>query len=122
MHHAADSTVLDQEPHVLSTEELDGLFFSNDDQKAKYRAAAQIYVIGETRVYGQGYEVYTFDDGSTLSLRIGMRKEGEVGDSYSGGIEVLNGTGRYRGVSGSGTFTGWSNGYNAFHDIEISFD
>ena len=123
MHHTADSTVSgdDADTHQIYVEELDGLFFSDRDEKARYRAAALIYVRQGKAFICSAFEIYTFDDGSSIATDIRAEGDGDATGSYTGTINILSGTGRFSSIQGSGGFTGWSNGYNAYHDIELEY-
>jgi hypothetical protein len=51
-----------------------------------------------------GYSTYTFDDGSTLTLR--WTAGSGASQPYRGDYKVISGTGVYAGATGSGTFEG----------------
>lgn len=57
----------------------------------------------------QGYTVYTFEDGSTFSLKWGgtTRPDPEgKGSRWEGTFTCIQGTGRWAGIQGGGTFIG----------------
>jgi hypothetical protein len=122
LHHTADSELFaDDAAARLSAEELEGLVFVDAQRCAHYRATAHLLAAGTGRVYAHAYEVMTFDDGSTLCMQ--SRTEIDPADSgYGGDVIVLDGTGEYSGARGAGRFGGWSDGHNAFHDVELELE
>ena len=75
----------------------------------------------DTKKGFQGYSSLTFSDGSTLVLSWKGRKSrvpsgGQFG-GYTAKFEYVEGTGRFKGIKGEGTFTGkqpiWDKDFNA---------
>ena len=122
LHHTADTVVVQDQvpPHRLTTEELNGLFFSDQDEKAIYFAAAQIYAQGDQSYFAQLIEIYGFDDGSSIATKAEVTSAPQA-EFYEAELTVIGGTSRFAGISGLGQLKGWSNGYNARHDIEITY-
>ena len=57
----------------------------------------------------KGYEVFTFEDGSTQWIKYrGTATPAQEGKImlYKGTFELIKGTGRFEGIKGTGTFTG----------------
>lgn len=57
----------------------------------------------------RGYAVWTLKNGDTLTLKFEGRHEVPQGDgaaSNGGTLEFVGGTGKYRGIKGSGTYAG----------------
>lgn len=122
LHHTADAVVVgDQVPHHrLCTEELEGQFLGDSGESARYFAAAQIYTPGGGRFQAQVLEIYAFDDGSALAVRAEVTQTAPGSDTYTGGLTIIGGSGRHAGATGHGKLSGWSDGSNARHDIEIT--
>lgn len=119
LHHTADSELSSPDARErLSAEELEGLVFMGDERCGHYRATAHLLAPVETAAYAHAFEVTTFDDGSTLCTASSAEIDGGEG-GYGGPVTVLTGTGRFKGARGSGRFQGWSDGHNAFHDVEV---
>ncbi len=123
LHHTADSVVVDAQlpPHKLTTETLNGLFVSEQDEKAVYFGAAQIHTFDNASFIAQVMEIYGFDDGSTIATKAEIPFVENGSNTYAGELTVMGGTGRFKGIKGRGRMNGWSNGYNARHDIEITY-
>lgn len=123
LHHTADSVVVGEQlpPHKLTTETLNGLFVSDQDEKAVYFATAQIHTFDNIAFLAQVMEIYGFDDGSTIATKAEIPFVEDGSNSYAGELAVMGGTGRFSGIKGRGRMNGWSNGYNARHDIEIEY-
>jgi len=122
LHHTADSELsADEAAARLSAEELEGLVFADGQRCAHYRASAHLLAAADGRVHAHAYEVMTFDDGSTLCTQ--SRTEIDPsGSGYAGEVIVLDGAGQYAEARGAGRFTGWSDGHNAVHDVQIELE
>lgn len=123
IHHTADSVILGEQlpPNRLTTEALNGLFFSDQDEKAVYFGTVQIHTFDDAAFLAQVMEVYGFDDGSTIAVKAEIPYVHNESNTYAGELTVMGGTGRFSGIRGHGRMNGWSNGYNARHDIEIEY-
>lgn len=94
--------------YTVGTGKGSGLAFFNDDQVAVVTLAFNIdYLKGDGTFIA--YETYAFPDGSaftvkrngrTLSINSGTAAE------FEGSIQIINGKGRYSGITGEGTFNG----------------
>jgi hypothetical protein len=70
----------------------------------------------DTKKGFQGYTSMTFEDGSTLILSwkgpTSRSRDGKY-DQYGMAAEYVEGTGRFKGIKGSGTYTGKAPQWNA---------
>ena len=103
-----------------------GLMFLDNDEVARIMGTETLHFSKESGSY-QGYEVLTFKDGSTIMSKIkGTNQLSENGQyvDFNGSFEYTRGTGRFEGISGSGTHSGrnyiaW--GVGGYYDIEGSY-
>jgi len=100
--------VSDAEGHVLGLQIAEGLAFFDNGEIAKTRAHT-IYDtmpgIGSQTIV---YNIYTFEDGSTIVLRnqrmLVTDQSGKVSAKVTG--EIIKGTGRFEGIKGTISATG----------------
>jgi len=100
--------VNDEEGHVLQLQILQGLAFFENGEIAKYRSHA----IADNRL-GKGgqaitYQIYTFEDGSTIVNRTQRLLVPDQSGNYSAKVtgELIKGTGRFEGIKGTASATG----------------
>lgn len=100
--------VSDEQGHELQLEILQGLAFFENGEIAKYRSHA----IGDSTP-GKGgqaitYQIYTFEDGSTIVNRTQRLLVPDQSGNYSAKatIEIIKGTGRFEGIKGTASATG----------------
>lgn len=102
------NVIPDSGGYTLGTGKGSGLGFFSDGQIATINLAFNIdYKKGDGDFVA--YETYTFPDGSTLVLKRNGRTittGGGSGADFDGTFKLVGGTGRYRGISGDGVFTG----------------
>ena len=68
----------------------------------------------------EGYEIRKYDDGSTIVLKYeGESIEG--GDQDGGTYACISGTGRFEGITCTGTWVGGSKGSSNIYDSEIKY-
>ena len=101
-------SVSDEKGHILGVQILQGLAFFENGEIAKYRSHA----ISDTRP-GKGgqaitYQIYTFEDGSTIVNRTQRLMVADESGNYSAKstIEIIKGTGRFEGIRGTASATG----------------
>jgi len=68
---------------------------------------------GKSQGFGYGYGVYTFEDGSTMVWKFkgagkDTQKAGKFLYEEEGTLTITGGTGRFKGIKGTGTYTGKS--------------
>ncbi len=119
LYHTYDGKLLDTSSGRLLTEELAGEFVSETGERASYLAAVQICALPEESTWVQAFEVYTFEDSSSLMTSVKFSVDGDLQNPYQADIDVLNGSGKYAGTKGQGKLVGTSDGQNAQHQIEI---
>lgn len=109
--HSTGTTIIDAadgvEGHVVGAAKFVGISMLDGGQ-----IAAVAYVADIDYVKGNGkystYETFKFDDGSTLVMRDtgSSVTEGTKTTFPDGKTEVIGGTGKYKGASGTGEFHG----------------
>lgn len=94
--------------HTIGLVQARGLAFLDNGEVAELRATETLDNVAGEGTY-QGYEVLTFEDGSTIVSRF----EGENVTSddgrfilFEGTFEYVHGTGRFEGIEGGGTHEG----------------
>jgi hypothetical protein len=96
------SQVADQEDHMLMLGDDRGLVFNEDGKafldKAEYRVQ---WMVDTSGTVGGGYKTFTAPDGQIFA-KFTITESTDAGGA--GTWEFTGGTGRYQGVSGSGTF------------------
>jgi hypothetical protein len=94
--------VADQEDHLLMLGDDSGLVFNEDGKafldKAEYRVQWMVDTAG---MVGGGYKTFTTPDGQIFAK---FKITEETGAGVAGTWEFTGGTGKYKGVSGHGTF------------------
>jgi hypothetical protein len=99
-----DVKVADVADHSVSITEFDGVVFSEGEKafldKARYQVV-DMYDAGG--LVGGGYKTFTADDGSQVFLQ--YKHAGGSNPTYNGTWSMVSGTGKYKGISGSGTYT-----------------
>jgi hypothetical protein len=85
-----------------------GMVFNENGEVGVFRSTGNL-TMTKGRGIVESESVYTYEDGSTLALKV----DGEVEARPGGGLiyrkltgNVLGGTGRYEGIVGTGTATG----------------
>ena len=123
LHHTADAVVLDKQlpPNRLTTETLRGVFSSADGVTATWFGVAQIHSFDGRTFLAQVIEVYGFDDGASFAVKAEISFTEDGSNTYAGDTVIMGGTGRFEGIQGRGKLKGWSDGYNAKHDVEIDY-
>lgn len=92
--------------HILGVGEGGGVAFFEKGEVATYTWKATLdYVNGVGP--SQGYEVYTFEDGSTFLYKyeVVSTAEGKT-FRWKGTFSFMQGSGRFAGIQGGGSFTG----------------
>jgi len=99
--------VSDQEGHVLGAQVLEGLSLFDNGEVAKTRIEA-VYDQGGATMQSMGYNMWTFEDGSTIMGRFQRTavpdKSGTQAAKAS--TELIKGTGRFAGIKGTSSSTG----------------
>lgn len=96
--------------HFMGVSQFYGLsFYTKGPDKGEMinRMGTTIFDVVKGKGTGTGYEVKTFNDGSTIVLKFSgdqLPIEGGKKTAIEGTWEVADGTGRYAGTKGSGTY------------------
>ncbi len=98
----------DEPGHVVATGEGKGLAFFPDGEVA---TSVGVFTgdIQENESIVRGYETFTFLDGSIQMIQwegTVKRDESSKAFLYEGRFSYVKGTGRFEGITGSGTYTG----------------
>ena len=100
----------DVEGHRISIIMRDGLAFFEDGEVAAYKSFGQSEVIAGKGGLSQGYNLYTFVDGSTIITSyhqlLEADPEGKLEYYTKTTGEILKGTGRFEGIKGNSSATG----------------
>ncbi len=99
--------VLENKDHIVGIAAFRGLaIFPNDDVAVHQYEGWFDLTKGSGPFHG--YALWTFQDGSQITARYAgsARKVGEEGVAVAAKFDEISGTGRYRGVKGSGAFAG----------------
>jgi len=102
------SPVGDAKGHIVGFYERRGLAFFENGEVATFSNRGSFESIKGKSSY-QGYNLYTYEDGSTTIGRVQGTMtpiEGTKQRSVEGTQEYIMGTGRFEGIKGSGTHTG----------------
>jgi len=95
----------DVEGHSINMLMRDGLAFFEDGEVVTFKSFTMSDVIAGKKVLNNGYQLFTFVDGSTIitSYRIEQEPdpEGKFSWLYKGTGEIRKGTGRFEGIKGS---------------------
>ena len=94
--------------HIIGVGEFPGVLSSDDGSVATTSTKDMFdYVKGSGKFHG--YNVATFEDGSTLCIRYQGTATPEANGKTSrweATCELIKGTGRFEGIQGGGSFTG----------------
>jgi hypothetical protein len=100
----------DVEGHTIVMGIRDGLAFFEDGEVATFRNFHTADVIAGKGVLTQGYQIFTFVDGSTMITSFRQTQEPDPGGKLAwltkATGEILKGTGRFEGIKGSLSGTG----------------
>lgn len=94
--------------HTVSLVQVRGLAFLDDGQVAEVSATETLDNVNGDGAY-RGYEILTFEDGSTIVSRFeGEDQLSEDGRFvvFEGEFEYVGGSGRFEGIQGDGTQSG----------------
>lgn len=99
--------ILEEKDHIVGIAAFRGLAIFPNDEVAVHRYEGWFDLTKGSGPF-HGYAMWTFDDGSqiTASYSGSARTVGEEGVAVAAKFEKISGTGRYRGVQGSGAFAG----------------
>ena len=121
--------VVDQEGHVLGVHILEGLAFFERGEIAKVKIES-VYdeIMGKT-TQTIGYNIYTFEDGSTIMGRFQRLAVVDASGnlSYKGSTEFVKGTGRFAGIKGTASSTGKNflpskdEALKVFNDVTLTY-
>ena len=95
--------VADKADHAVSMSEFDGLVFSEGEKPFLDKARYQVVDLTDTSgLVSGGYKTFTAEDGSQVFAE--YKVTGGASPSYTGTWSFVTGTGKYKGITGSGTF------------------
>ena len=96
----------DVEGHIVGVGESTGLVSFDTGEVA---SAVMKWTVDYTKGNGihRTYTIMTFEDGSTIvSMEEGSAQRGPKGSRFEGKIVISQGSGRFAGIQGKGTYTG----------------
>lgn len=94
----------DRPNHTVSVYEMDGTVFNSDGKSFLDKARYQPVALNDIGVSRGGYKTFTEPDGSKIFARYAIT-EGKPPE-FRGTFEFTGGTGKYKGITGKGTFHG----------------
>jgi hypothetical protein len=112
--------------HTLALVRFSGLAFLDNGDVAEVTGTETLDRTGGKGTY-QGYEVLTFEDGSTVVSRFegrNMPGENEEQVQFEGTFRYVDGTGRFAGIEGSGRHEGVNHvqsGVGGYYDFEGTY-
>ena len=92
----------DRPNHSVGVYEVDGAVFNSDGKLFLNKARYQVVALNDVGVNRGGYKIFTDADGSKVFARY-VITEGKPPE-YRGTFEFTGGTGKYKGITGKGTF------------------
>jgi hypothetical protein len=116
--HSAD--VGDVEGHVIGLYENNGVSFHEDGEMAILAIRGTLDLTGQTGSE-EGYEIRTYDDGSTIILKYDGQPT-DVKDQSEGTLTCIGGTGRFEGIKCDGVYSGGTKGELQVYDTEVKYN
>ena len=100
--------VNDEPGHILGIRILEGLTFFENGEIAKMRSHSVFDFIPGKGSQSINYNIWTFDDGSTIENRTQRLTVPDQSGNFSAKntSEIIKGTGRFEGIKGTGSSTG----------------
>ncbi|MCW2239086.1 hypothetical protein [Azospirillum canadense] len=99
-------TLEDQPGHMIAITEFDGAAFNSDGKPFLDKARYQVTDITDTAGQEIGYKTFTEPDGSKVYARYLLKEKKKDGAQtvWNGTWEFTGGTGKYRGITGRGSY------------------
>ena len=106
--------VEDRANHTVAATEFDGAVFNDEGKPFLDRARYQVVAVNDAGVLRVGYNTFTDADGAKVFAKYSVTESKPP--EHHGTLEFTGGTGKYEGITGSGTFrliyisdrVGWS--------------
>ena len=97
----------DEKGHFLGLQRMEGLAYCENGEIVKVRSDNVSDLIPGKGLQAIGYTFFTFDDGSTINVRLqrSVAFEGGTGPAKSSS-DIIKGTGRFEGIKGTTSGTG----------------
>ncbi len=94
--------VEDRANHTVTLLDWDGAVFNSDGKPFLDKARYQVVSVTDVGVSSGGYKTFTDADGSKVFAK--YRRTEANPPEFRGTFEFIGGTGKYEGITGSGTF------------------
>ena len=94
--------VEDRANHTVAATEYDGAIYNNDGNPFLDKARYQVVALNDSGVTRGGYKTFTGADGSKVFAKYSVTESKPP--EHRGTFEFTGGTGKYEGITGSGTF------------------
>jgi hypothetical protein len=93
--------VEDRANHTVAVTEYDGAIYNDEGKPFLDRARYQVVALNDSGVMRNGYKTFTDADGSKVFAKYSVTESKPP--EHRGTIEFTGGTGKYEGITGSGT-------------------
>lgn len=107
----------DVEGHIMGLYENTGLSFLDDGETAALEVKGTMDS-GPAGGFVEGYEIRTFDDGSSITLKFEGESNKGVG---SGTLTCIAGSGRFQDIQCQGSYQGGRKGSMMVFDTELNY-
>jgi hypothetical protein len=94
--------VEDRANHTVAATEYDGAVFNDEGKPFLDKARYQVVAVNDAGVLRVGYNTFTDADGAKVFAKYSVTESKPP--EHHGTLEITGGTGKYEGITGSGTF------------------
>jgi hypothetical protein len=94
--------VEDRANHTVAATEYDGAVFNDEGKPFLDKARYQVVAVNDAGVLRVGYNTFTDGDGAKVFAKYSVTESKPP--EHHGTLEITGGTGKYDGITGSGTF------------------
>jgi hypothetical protein len=94
--------VEDRANHTVAATEYDGAVFNDEGKPFLDKARYQVVAVNDAGVLRVGYNTFTDADGAKVFAKYSVTESKPP--EHHGTLEFTGGTGKYEGITGSGTF------------------
>lgn len=94
--------VEDRANHTVAATEFDGLVFNEEGKPFLDKARYQIVAMNDAGVLRAGYNIFTDSEGAKVFAKYTVTESKPP--EHNGTFELTGGTGKYEGITGTGTF------------------
>jgi hypothetical protein len=94
--------VEDRANHTVAATEYDGAVYNEDGKSFLDKARYQVVALNDAGVLRVGYKTFTDGDGAKVFAKYSVTESKPP--EHHGTLEITGGTGKYEGITGTGTF------------------